>query len=180
MAEGCERMFRIRKTCWEMLGDRRYLVPDVSACAHGGRCVRPTRAAPPAHAQLRSASSGRCRPTAPAKPAAALALQEERNMSLPEFRDRYGDHPSKAELTILASQIDDPVKKVTRACSCQMQLVWLPRSGHKCRGSSLFRRPPGRQSGCQSHESTRCQPLPPPSSRACRSLYFTPRRARWA
>jgi hypothetical protein len=41
-----------------------------------------------------------------------MQLQDDLNMSLDEFRDRFGEVPQKGDLTLLCPLMDDPTEKV--------------------------------------------------------------------
>jgi hypothetical protein len=42
-------------------------------------------------------------------------LQDDLNMNLDTFRDRFGDVPQKGDLTLLCPLMDDPTEKVRHA-----------------------------------------------------------------
>jgi DNA-directed RNA polymerase I, II, and III subunit RPABC1 len=107
------KLFRIRKTCLEMLKERGYLVSEVGEGpmqmpARGG-CGRPR---------------GECDDAE--RLSAPNTSQEEINLEKDKFRERFGENPRKEDLTILVPRQDDPTEQVippTSSCEIGVHAV---------------------------------------------------------
>ncbi len=104
------RMYQIRRTCWQMLRDRGYLVAEVRQ-DQGAKDPGVVVALLSCVLQLSLQVAGHVINVFASLSAGQSELQEspERKEA---FRDKYGDVPNKAELTMLVPRADDPVKKV--------------------------------------------------------------------
>ena len=93
------RLFRVRRTCLQMLNDRGYLVSEVRGERREKRLTLDFP--PPLLSRPRS------------QPALHLSIsQDDLNTTLDAFRDRWGDAPARDDLTILAPKQDDPTDQV--------------------------------------------------------------------
>ena len=116
------RMWRIRRTCMEMLKDRNYTIdkvggrdrqkmgagivqgssgPSWPAAPGPGSLACVTLALHAAQPARRGLGSSPCRP--PPRPAAAAALQEELEQTKESFREKFGEEPRREDLTVLAT-----------------------------------------------------------------------------
>lgn len=83
------RLFRIRKTCMELLRDRGYLITQV-----GSMCTSTEWRSAGTHFSYAAIAIWRT--------SACPPLQEDQDMTKDQFREKYGDEPRKDDLTILA------------------------------------------------------------------------------
>jgi hypothetical protein len=108
------RLYQIRRTCCEMLADRGYLVAEVSTvisvCDRVMVCVVCARLClcPCPHTRTQHADTTRHTYAHNKK----NTPKELKSMSHADFRVRYGDVPSKSELTLLCQRLDDPTKRI--------------------------------------------------------------------
>lgn len=107
------KLYRIRKTCLEMLNDRSYLVAQViSNCSlvlfslqvrgpHSKECslYLICQRATGAYCHVLQADN-------------VVLTQDELKMTKEAFRERFSDDPKKDDLTVLAPKQDDPTEQV--------------------------------------------------------------------
>ena len=139
------RLYRIYKTCLEMLHDRKYVVLEVR-----GRPSSATATPPPtlACSAADAPPTGVFVPSALCAPllevvlmvASPSAAQDELTMTKDGFREKFGDEPRKDDVTILSSRQEDPTDQV-RSPLCTMFLTLVQRrpdpftSTHACKSA---------------------------------------------
>ena len=111
------KLYRIRKTCLEMLNDRQYLIgqvcPSLSLKSPYVYAMWPAILLHMGGLLCTLCHQGQTRLGCKHLTKKLDAMQDELNMSKEAFRDRFGDDPRKDDLTVLAPKQDDPTDQVT-------------------------------------------------------------------
>jgi hypothetical protein len=102
------RMYTVRKNVCQMLEDRGFLVGEVSAAAAAAGtshcCCGTVDLVALQKVPVASESHTLC--------GMSLSWQDDANLDLNTFRERFGDVPQKSELTLLCPLKEDPTEKV--------------------------------------------------------------------